>query len=429
MGQKLLFTMALLYAALVFSCTTTAFSAGEAQRIPEDYFGIAPYNGQRLDERDYAMLDDLGVVWMRRTFRWSGMEPESGRWNFEDYDAYVAGAKMAGKKVLAILAYDPGWLYENGREYYIGPDKLPQYLAFVEQVVRHYQGQIDAYEIWNEPNGIFWKGPRKDFFALTKAAAAKIREVDSSAVIVGGSVWRADGGFTRGLFRSGAMKQADIISFHPYAITPHGSIRLYDRFVRIVRAQGFSGAIWVTEVGFPTAGWYPTRVSADNYPAYIVKTLAGLAVRGNPVSFWYELFDRYTPGEQPSKRNSENYFGIAYPDYSYKKGAAAYRLCAHLLAGKTYRPELPERTNLPAAVEALYFQGDDAQNALLLWTEGRPRRVKVSLPGTGQRLYDIAAGMYEAIGEDLPLVIDRTPRIFTWTASDTNTPATVVSLR
>jgi hypothetical protein len=62
------------------------------------------------------------------------------------------------------------------------------------------------------------------------------------------------------------------------------------------------------------------------------------------------LFDRYNPEQQPSKTNSENYFGLVYPDYSYKKGAEAYALCGRYLAGKTYRPELPERNSLPAAV-------------------------------------------------------------------------------
>jgi hypothetical protein len=420
MHQKLLFHTALWYAALAFSCTTSTFSTGETRRIPEDYFGIAPYNGQQLDERDYAIMDDLGVVWMRRTFRWSVMEPAPGTWNFADYDAYVAGAKKAGKKVLAILAYETPWLYENGREDYIGPDKLPRYLAFVEQVVRRYQGQIDAYEIWNEPNGIFWKGPREDFFTLTRAAAAKIREVDPSAAIVGGALWRVPRSFIQGLFTSGAMENVDVISCHPYALSPRRAIQVYDRFARLVTELGFSGDIWVTEVGYPTRGWYPTKVSPNNYPAHIVKTLAGLAVRGSRISFWYELFDRYNPGQEISKLNSENYFGIAYPDYSYKKGAEAYALCGRYLAGKTYRPELPERNSLPSSVECLYFQGDDNQHTLILWKERGRRRVTVSLPGTERRLHDIASGGAEDIPEELTLVIDRTPRVFTWTASDTN---------
>jgi hypothetical protein len=44
-------------------------------------------------------------------------------------------------------------------------------------------------------------------------------------------------------------------------------------------------------------------------------------------------------------------------------------------------------------------------------------------------MHDIASGVAEDIPEDLTLAIGRTPRIFTWTASDTNAMQAAVSGR
>ncbi|GHV16198.1 hypothetical protein FACS189493_1650 [Spirochaetia bacterium] len=87
-----------------------------------------------------------------------------------------------------MLAYDTGWLYPDGkRRKYISPENMPLFLTFVENTVSRYRGKVDAWGIWNEPNGLFWNGSQKEFFELTKAVTQKIREVDPDAVILAGS--------------------------------------------------------------------------------------------------------------------------------------------------------------------------------------------------------------------------------------------------
>jgi hypothetical protein len=299
----------------------------------------------------------------------------------------------------------------------------------VEEVVTRYKGKIDAYEIWNEPNWIFWQGKREDFFGLSRAAALKIREIDPEAKIVAGSFNRVPRSFIRGMFQAGAMENADIISFHPYDISPRRSIRLYDQFKQFLAAQGYTGDIWVTEIGYPTGGWYPTRVSESRFPAYIVKTLAGLAVRGAGISFWYELCDTYNPRAARSLLDSELYFGLAYPDYTPKKGAAAYALCGRYIAGAEYRPEFPHRDKVPSTVESLYFRGKDRSNTLILWNEGdQPVRLGMTLPGTGQRLHDIVSGAGEDVEEQTALIIDANPRIITWISGERREPPVIYPL-
>jgi hypothetical protein len=406
---------------LLFSCAGLSFSVPESRLIPGDYFGIIPDHGEGPPDKEYAFLDELGAVWLRKTFYWTDFEYEMGVWDYSRYDEFVEAGKAAGKKLLAILAYDVPWIHQDSRRRrYITQAQLPYYLRYVEELVRRYKGKIDAYEIWNEPNWIFWQGKREDFFELSRRAALKIREIDPEAIIVAGSFNRVPRRFIRGMFQAGAMEEADIISFHPYDLNPQGSVRLYDRFKKFLALQGYTGEIWATETGYPTGGWYPTRVSEDRFPAYIVKTLAGLAVRGAGTVFWYELCDTYNRQVKRSPLDSELYFGLAYPDYTPKKGAAAYALCGRFIAGTEYRPEFPVRNRIPPSVESLYFRGEGRRNTLILWNKGIiPLRLAITLPGTGQRLHDIVSGEGRNINEQSVLNIDSNPRIITWISGET----------
>ncbi|MDR0878538.1 MAG: endo-1,4-beta-xylanase [Treponema sp.] len=407
-----------LFCLIVFfsSCAHFSYAAPEPQKISAEYFGIIP---NASDEREFAYLDALGITWLRDTFYWSSIEREMGTWTFSAYDTFVEESNAAGKKILAILAYDTAWLYgEDKRRSYITQEKLPLYLRYVEEVVTRYKGKIAAWEIWNEPNWIFWKGAREDFYELSRAAAEKIRELDPDAVIVAGSFNRVPVKFIREMFAAGAMENVDVVSFHPYDINPRFSVQLYDKIEKLLSELDYSGRIWVTEVGYPTGGFYPTKIPESGLPKFLVKTMTGLAVRGAEISFWYKLCDRYNRDDPRDLFDSERYFGIAYPDYSPKKGAASYALCARYLAGTEYRPDLPLRKNLPKMAETLYFRGENGENTLILWNNGEaPLSVRAVLPGTGHTIHDIVSGEGKSFDREIKLSLNGDPKFLTWKSS------------
>jgi hypothetical protein len=94
------------------------------QKIPDEYAGIMPWDGRTLTETDMAVINDLGATWLRRTFRWSSIEPEPGKWDFSAYDGYVELGKLFDKKHAAILAYDAAWLTHSKRDH-ISKEDLP----------------------------------------------------------------------------------------------------------------------------------------------------------------------------------------------------------------------------------------------------------------------------------------------------------------
>jgi hypothetical protein len=417
----------------VLSCATPPYSTGAARQIPEDFFGMTPYQRSDMTAEDFELLDELGVVWQRRTCRWSSLEPRPGEWDFSSWDSYVDDSKAAGKKLIAILAYDTPWIYNRktaGDD--IGPEELPHYLNYVETVTARYKGRIDAYEIWNEPNMLnyFWKGSDDDFFTMTIAAAQVIRRTDPHAKILAGSLWRVPGGFIRRLFKSGVMDHADALSFHPYAVNPRGAVKLYDKLAGILEEFNYSGEVWITEVGYPTGGWYPTVVWEENFPRDIVKTLAGLAVRNVRVLVWYEFKDSYNRGEAPSRWNSESFFGLSYLDHTRKNGFEAWGLCGRYLAGSEYRPDLPERQGLPDRIVSLCFRNAGGQNTLILWNEsGGTLKARIVLPGTDQTLHDLSTGQGRRLAVETEHAIGRNPLFFTWTEDSGTVAPSVIKIK
>jgi hypothetical protein len=191
--------------------------------------------GSTETPEEYALLDEMGATWILTTFYWDNIEAERGKIDFSQYDSYVDNARKAGKKVIAVLAYDAQWLYADRKQRrYIAPENILLFLNFVEKTVDHFRGRVEAWEIWNEPNFMFWKGSDKEFFELAKLTALKIRETDSQTTILGGVFWRVPVNFIRNMFRAGALENVDGLAFHPYAVNPESVVKLYDKFASVL---------------------------------------------------------------------------------------------------------------------------------------------------------------------------------------------------
>ena len=399
-------------------CASNQKSAAyNPQEIPADIAGIV-HAGHTKTPEEYALVNRLGAHWALTTFYWSRLEPSENQWDFEAQDLYVDTAIEAGIKIIGILAYDVPWIHHDGKTHkYIPPDKLHYYLEYVRQTVAHFRGRVDAWCIWNEPNFHFWQGSRDEFLVLARQAADALREADPDVALVGGAFNRGIFGlptkYIRGLFESGAMEKADAVAFHPYELNPARTAALYGRFRAIATEYGFGSRIWITEVGYPTGGWYPTAIPERKFPAYIVKTFVYLAINGTEKIVWYQLFD---PHERV-KGNSEDFFGLVRSSRDYtSKGAEAFRLCAVHLAGTTYRPGLPRAelplAELPHSLRAFYFERPQG-GTLVLWKDGNSTQVMLQAPG-GFTVHDPVSGSSALMPAEAIVRINSTPVFVTW---------------
>ena len=412
---KIFFFSSILSTLFFISCSTTQLPPHEQTSVSRDFFGIVHAGNPGTDE-EYRLLNEMGAVWLLQTFYWSAIEREQGNFNFTWYDNFVNTAKLNNKKVIAVLAYDVEWFKKKGENHrYVSNKNISHFLNYVESTVNHFTGRVDAWQIWNEPNWIFWNGSDNEFFELSKRAAKKIREIDPDAYIIGGGFLRSPANFIKNFHKSGAAEHLDALSFHPYGINPANAMQVYDQFLKIIKEINFTGDIWITEIGYPTGGWYPIKVSLENFPSYVIKSIAGAAARGSKTLLWYHLFDHHLNGKAPDNFNSEMFFGLIYRDYSRKNGSYAYELCARYLPGARYMPNLPLKSNVPNNIVSFCFmQGAAEKNTLILWNDmiGKQQiRVTLSVPIT---LHDISTGKSAELTDGSTLDITASPVFITW---------------
>ena len=393
---------------------------GGSVNIPEDFFGIV-HAGETKSADEYRLLDEMGIEWILATFYWRIIEEQKGTFDFSRYDDFVDTARKNNKKIIAVLGYEAAWLFPEGKnKKYIAPENIPLFLNFVEETVRRYKDRVDVWEIWNEPNFTFWRGPNRDFFELSRLTAMKIREVDAGAYILGGVFWRAPKGFIKNMHKAGAMEDLDGLAFHPYAVNPEGAMKVHDKFLKTLSEINYTGSVWITEIGYPTGGWYPTKVSLEKLPSYVIKTIAGAAARGTRLLSWYELFDAHLEGEvPPNTMDSEKFFGLAYRDYSRKNGAWAYQLCSQYLPGSRYAAEFPRKENIPSNIVSFCFMGGiSGGNTLIIWND-RNRIQKVNLHLSAPALlHDISTGNARDLPRETVLDVGKEPLFITWQGED-----------
>ncbi|MDR0302485.1 MAG: beta-galactosidase [Treponema sp.] len=412
-----IYIFGILLSVFVSSCSSTPLPSAEQVVIPEDFFGMV-HAARTRTTKENELLDEMGVKWVLNTFYWNGIEKEKDSFDFSSYDLYVDNVRKQGIKIVGVLGYSVSYLYKEGESNkYISPENIPLFLRFVEETVRHFQGQVDVWNIWNEPNITFWKGPASEFYELTRLTAQKIRETDPNAYIIGGAFWGSPTGFIKRMHKAGAIEGLDALAFHPYAANPSGSMKVYDKFTKTLSEIKYTGPVWVTEIGYPTGGWYPIRISLNKYPAYIVKSITGAAARGARVLLWYEMFDSIKSGEKSI--DSQKHFGLVYKDFVRKEGSWAYELCARFLPGSRYVPELPHKENISSHVVSFCFlDGLSGNNTLILWNDKkRIENIELHLPASAL-LHDISTGLNSPLPVDTTLGITDKPLIITWQGTD-----------
>ncbi|MCL2265972.1 MAG: hypothetical protein FWC22_08020 [Treponema sp.] len=393
----------------------------EGRHIPDDFAGIVHAGGSGEAE-EVELLNYLGLSWTLYTLDWYWIETVQGVWNFSRFNSRIDNLKAAGIKVIGLLAYDVPWIHEGGGNHrYVPVDKLPYFLEYVRRTVENFKGRVDAWCIWNEPNFHFWTGTEDEFIELSRQTADVIRETDSDAVILGGSFNRFiffPEKFIRKLFESGAMEKVDYVAFHPYEITIPRAVRTYERFRKIVDDYGFGEKIWITEMGFPTGGLYPHRISLEKFPGAVIKVYSHLAYAGAMNVLWFQLYD-------PQIRSStfpfqsEDYFGLVRSaDDHTSKAAHAYRLCASYMPNTTCYVLTPKQDGIPRSIQAFWFKGENS-SALILWYDGGSgtRKLNIRLPGTDHLRHDIVTGKETAVSSQITIRAGREPVFITWQGS------------
>ncbi|HEX6738581.1 MAG TPA: hypothetical protein VF310_09930 [Vicinamibacteria bacterium] len=206
------------------------------------------------------VAQNLGLRWMRVDFDWFRIQPERGVFEWPEWDRVVDRAAARGVRVLATLAYTPGWASSNPGNPRPGDPPDPNaWTDFVGEALGHFRGRVGHWQFWNEPNITdFWNGSRQLFRTRILEPAARLaRGADPQLQVVGPGLanlrdWRD---WFRELTADPAL--LDVVNHHNYGRDGREAILDLERdrpglpsLRTLIREQGLEGKpFWLTETG------------------------------------------------------------------------------------------------------------------------------------------------------------------------------------
>lgn len=170
---------------------------------------------------------------------WLSLEPSNGTFDWAPLDKLIAEAKGGGISDIVYTLYEtPTWASSNPTQGCFAtqrfgilgcaapPKSISDWDTFVTALVNRYKGQIQYYEVWNEPNvSTEYSGNITEMVTLAQHAYTIIKSIDPSAFVLAPGVSVAGTApYTPGCspslcwlaeyFQAGGGKYADGVDFH-----------------------------------------------------------------------------------------------------------------------------------------------------------------------------------------------------------------------
>lgn len=371
-------------------------------------FGIntALEPGQPDLENHLQAMQDLGIKWGRQDFTWRRIERAPGEYQWQAHDDLVEKLRAHGIQVLGCLAYAPS--FHNPAT----PAGADAYAKFAEAAARRYAGRVDYWQIWNEPNGGFWKGSPEEYARLLSAAGPAIRMANRQARVVALNMAFCDVLWAGRVLKQVPANAYDIVAFHPYrppnapedkfdwwtldqyvkswhagdlptnyALVNMTFLEQTGELARLLRQLGAPKPLWVTEICW-NSHIHPYGTSelrqADLAVRFHVLALASQQIEK---VFWWTLRDQGV-----RQFDQADMVGLARFDLSPKYAFAAYAWMTRQLEGKRW----VRNDAFGPDVFAVVFN-DEArkEDVLVAWANQPVAYIRVNTPEAGLTFYDV----------------------------------------
>ena len=280
------------------SAHTTALPLDNT-RLDSASMGIQVYYNFDVPGWDRVLrrLASLRVGWVKLQASWKWLQPNAaGQFDqsFRLFQLHVQEADKRGFKVLISIAKAPDWTRHTDRSEDGPPDDLNHFRWFIHSLLEKVGPNIDAVEIWNEPNlRREWTGSRPisgaSYMELFRVGYDAVRAYSPSmAVVTAGlaptgnhnGISVDDRAFLRQMYQAGLGGYSDVkIGVHPYSWgNPPDFLccdnvdgqgwddkpqffflqTIYD-YTDIIAANSDNAPMWVTEFGWATWEGFPSE--------------------------------------------------------------------------------------------------------------------------------------------------------------------------
>lgn len=325
---------------VVAAAPTQVTAATDYPEFGATYHGF--WNYASAAERDEALtkLQAAGGEWVRIDVGWATVEETQdvySDWSLSRYDTVIQEASDKGLKVVLTVQNTPDWAHDSD-DVRVAPDNPNELGEFLKDMSLRYSGQIDAIEVWNEPNNPdFFEATTpgqeaEEFYAMVATSYDWVKNEGDSSVTVfaGGSVYVDDEWWSE-LYALGIKDVTDVIAVNPYMAVADESplepdngtkwrLQHMPALLQVMADNGDSDKpIWFTEFGWSSHEPYSANnweqpVTEEEQADFLEQTL-NLVRDSYPQvqnAFWYNLRDRGTDEVHI------NNFGLLRNDFSEK---------------------------------------------------------------------------------------------------------------
>lgn len=251
----------------------------------------------------HGRIWDMGAAWNQihlgvDTYDWTTL------------DDIVARMKSMGMHITYVIGATPLWLakYPDNPNYapWLGPgsNSMPSDMdeanKFFWNVATRYAGQINAYEVWNEPQLADFLYPYDevetgDLATMTQRAKSTIPACDPAARVLAASVLprASSGGMSKaGLYLSAIQSAGwpiDAFTAHIYPDIGQGpdsfSSMLADTIASLSTYSPPTSELWITETNYNIPNG--PVISEEEAPDYVSGTYAAANSMGVGMLYWY----------------------------------------------------------------------------------------------------------------------------------------------
>jgi len=364
----------LLFLSLIAALSVPARAEKPIPGVNRSPFGaqtVWPISGDYLQIMD--AMEGAGIQWGRYDFCWWGLcESTPGVYNFTsttvagypnawDSDRQVSLLRARNIEPYGILCYSNA-LYDNNQ----GPSTDAGRQAFgnyCHAAATRYRDTVFTWEIWNEPNQeSFWGRPANaaDYAKLAVDAAARIREANPDAIVVGAATSGVDLTFLGTAFDNGLFDAVDAVSVHPYRIAAPESVNADIAAVRALMDDRTTRTVslWSGEWGYNTA-W--TEVTDLGQAKCLARMMVNNLSIGIELSIWFSTH----PFAEIASAPEDPQWGLV--DYSYSPRPSWY-------AFKTLNARLAAPVRWIADPFATQFTGTTSAKRFEIFERSNPNR-------------------------------------------------------
>ncbi len=216
-----------------------------------------------------------GIVWVRDwSCKWHDIEPEPGRFTFEEVDPQIRRCLEEDLNVLGLLPFpssdwasrgpaldEPDGYRARLKTIAHAPKRVAPFQEYVRRTVAHFKDDVRWWQVFNEPLFTHYSLPRgggytgEDYARWVKAFARAARQADPDCRILAGIGGLSDGITNEhfaAFFAAGGLEEIDAVDIHHYPglRPPEAVAPTLTRLVELMARQGPRKPLWLTEYGY-----------------------------------------------------------------------------------------------------------------------------------------------------------------------------------